>query len=312
VPLFRRRRQEEGDGPAVPAWASFMDPAEHRAFLGHVEAALHGLEWRWGDGAVEVLLEDGPVELGLANVAQMSHAAEPADREGLVREHFTRLVRLHEAPSSEDQPYEVVAPLLKIRVWAREDLPPDFPLVSRPVGEDLLAVLSIDWPEQVTTVHADQAEAWGRPAGELWERAAEQTRADPDMDVERHAPDEGLPVTTCTGDSFFASSRALWPDELLGATPPPGGVLVAFPNRHLAVVCAVEDLGVVPTISWLASFVHDRWVEGPGSISRDLHWWRDGAWEHQRVEVEDGTVRFTPGDGFLEVLNGLDEERGAP
>ena len=306
MPIFRRRRE-----PHVPEWASFMTAAEYGEFTATVSAEVSalGVEWMWADGSVVLHFDDGPYTMGLANLAQMVHAAEPGDRTQLVRSHFTRLIELRDDTSRESPAFDDVAPLLKLRVWAEADLPPDFPLVAKPIAEGLIAVLSIDWPEEVSTVHAEVADGWGRDRDELWRLAERNTRADPDVEVEVRAASggDGLPVAMCIGDSFFSASRALWPDELVPGEPSTQDVLVAFPNRHLGIACPMTDARIVGVISWLAAFVHDRCVEGPGSISDDLYWWSGGAWTRLPVEVTGDKVEFFPPEPFVEVLNRLAE-----
>lgn len=306
MPLFRRRRE-----PDVPEWASFMTPSEYGEFTATVSAEVSGLglDWMWSDGAVVVHFDDGPYTMGLANLAQMAHAAEPEDRAELIRGHFARLIALRGDESRERPAFDDVAGLLKVRVWAEADLPEEFPLVAKPFVEGLLAVLCVDWPEEVSTVHAEDADGWGPGRDELWKLAERNTRADPDVEIEvmTTSDGEGLPVSMCAGDSFFSASRALWPDELIPGEPSTEDVLVAFPNRHLGIACPVADTRIIDVISWLAGFVHDRYVEGPGSISDDLYWWRGGEWMRLPVEVQDGNVQFFPPDPFVEVLNRLAE-----
>lgn len=306
MPLFRRRR-----APQVPSWASFMSPAEYGEFTAGVSAEIShlGVEWLWSDGALVVHFDEGPYTLGLANLAQLAHAAEPDDRPELIRSHLARVIELRADESREHPAFDDVAAQLKVRVWSEPDLPDGFPLVARPIAEGLLAVLCIDWPEEVTTVHAEVADDWGRDREELWRIAERNTRADPDMTVETMAPPDGdgPPVAMCAGDSFFSASRALWPDELIPGEPSTQDVLVAFPNRHLGIACPITDARIIGVISWLAGFVHDRCVEGPGSISDDLYWWSGGVWTRLPVEVHDDRVQFVPPGPFVELLNRLAE-----
>ena len=303
MPLFRRRRE-----PQVPEWASFMSPGEYGEITATVsaEVAALGVDWRWSDGAIVAHLDDGPLTMGLANVAQLAHAAERADRPEVIRSHFTRVIELHGRDRS-DTPFSELAPLLKVRLWAEADLPPDVPLVARPVAEGLIAVLCIDWPEEVSTVSAEEADAWGPPREELWELAARNTRDDRDIEVEVMTPadDQRLPLVVCTGDSFFSSSRALWPEDLVPEDPPAHGLLAAVPNRHLAALCPIVDARIIEVISWLSTFVHDRYVEGPGSISSDLYWVQESGWVRLPVEAGGARVQFFPPDAFLAVMNRL-------
>lgn len=288
MPLFRRRRA--GESP----------------FLADVRGALDalGLRYEIGDGLVT--FEGSALQAGLANLEQMWTQAEPGDRRELVAEHFRGLLAA-EARDSESLPGDDALPLARVRIWAREDVPADFPLIARPLADDLLAAVVLDLPESVTSVKPEQADAWGVDQDELFERAAAQTRADPDLEVERFEVDRGATVTWAESGSFFAASRVLWPEDLLGAPAGEHGALLAVPNRHLVGAHAIEDLRVVAVVQTMLGFAARRYEAGPGSISPHLYWWRPEGLLRLPGEVDEEAIRFFPPDEFVALLNGLSE-----
>jgi hypothetical protein len=303
--LFRRRGGEEPSPP--PEWASFLTPEEWQAFVAEVRRALDGvgLPYRLDpDGFVQ--FEGSPGQAGLVNLAQMCHASDRADWPELVRTHFRQLLAA-EARDTETLGADEALPLLRLRLWPREQVPEGLDLVARPFADDLLAALVLDLPETVASVKPEQAERWGPTEDELFERAAAQTRADPDLEVARFEDEPGAAVVWAESESFFAASRALWPEDLLGAPPGEHGALLAVPNRHLAGAHAIEDLRVVGVIQTMLGFAARRYQEGPGSISPHLYWWRAGSVVRLPAEVTGGSIQFFPPDEFVELLNGLDD-----
>jgi hypothetical protein len=306
MPIFRRRRDKEP--PPIPEWASFFDREEYRTFLGLVDIALErqGHEEReWGDGVVQVLLDGEPHTLGLANLAQMVRGEPREDWEAIVGEHFRRLGEVRR--DSDDVPFEAAEPILKLRLWRREDLPEELDHVSRPFADDLVLMLSLDWPEAVTNVTSEQVAAWGRGEEKLFAIAERNTREEPDIEQDELVNGEGARAVVCFGDSFFASSQVLWPERYLGDLPP-DGALVAVPHRHMAWMYALTDVRALRVINEAAGWVHQVHVEGPGSISSQLYWFRPGRdVVRLPVEVSDATIRFSPPEEFVETLNGLAE-----
>jgi hypothetical protein len=306
MPIFRRRDKEP---PPIPDWASFFDREEFRTFLGLVDMTLerHGYEDReWGDGVVQVLVDGEPTHLGLGNLAQSVRGEPREDWDEVVDAHFRKLAE-SQVRDGRDVSFEEAEPILKLRLWAREDLPPDLDHVSRPFADDLVVMLSLDWPESVTNVSSEQVTAWGRGEEKLFAIAERNTREEPGLEREELAYPDGAKAVVCFGDSFFASSQVLWPDAVLGELPP-DGALVAAPHRHMAWMHAIADLRVIDVISAAAPWVHDVYTEGPGSVSSQLYWVRRGH-DAVRLPIErtaDGIQFFAP-DEFTETLNRLAE-----
>jgi hypothetical protein len=271
---FEREPGDEAARPPVPEWADYMTPDAYRAFLSSVGAALagRGIAHRWGDGFVEVETELGPRTWGLANLAQLCHAAPAAEWDAITDDHVDKLLRTDRAGS--DLAAEQALPLLRLRLWRRTDLPPGVPLLGRGVADDLVAAIVVDLPESLASVRPEDARRWGLSESELLDRAERQTREQTDAELERLTEDGGIEVVFILSPQSFGASLALFPDELTDVGD--AGAVVGFPNRHVAVVHPLRGAVDADVVQRIATWTRQAYREGPGSISEDLYHWRDG------------------------------------
>jgi hypothetical protein len=116
-----------------------------------------------------------------------------------------------------------------------------------------------------------------------------------------------LELLTGTND-YFAASHLLFLDEYVSPAPP-AGVLVGAPNRHGLVLHRIQGMEVIPALQALLGIVPGMHAEGPGSISPNLYWWRDGTFTLLPAEIEDGQINFRPPQVFMDMLNGLAEDQ---
>jgi hypothetical protein len=292
-----------------PEWASFFTDDDWAAFLRTVHGKLErlGLQGEIDEhGTLTFPGEEG--QYGLANLAQKCQGEDRGDWDEIVADHFRQLIAT-QARDSESLGFDEASPLLRLRIWATEDMPAGARVVARELADDLVLVLSLDLPESVATVSPEQVEEWGRDEDELFAIAGDQTRAEPDIEIERMEAAGGGEIVFAASDSFFASSQILWPVRLLGDAMAEHGAIVAVPNRHLAVLMAIQGLELMEAVGSLGTFVGRRFAEGPGSISPHVYWVRDG---HPLLRIpieagEEGVQVFAP-DEFVELLNRLAED----
>lgn len=293
---------------AVPAWASFYQDAPWGHFLNLVSDALQkrGLGHEVDGDAGCVRLADGRT-LGLSNLAQMCHRI-PWDRwPGLIDHHFGIALRATATGGDEDLvgSFETIRPMLKLRVWHRE-MAPSAPFVSWDIADDLLAVLTLDQPEMLTTVRRDDAARWPLSRADLWHLALANVRAEgllraPALDV-----GDGAVVHVVEGDrTYFAASHVLFLEAYVGP-PTPSGCVVAVPRRHTIVFHRIEDRRVVVAVQSMLQVIPTMCHEGPGSISPSLYWWQPGhALMRLPAQVVGNTLEFYPPPPFAEMLNRL-------
>jgi hypothetical protein len=305
---FLKRLVGSGDPPA-PEWASFFSGAEYRQFLDVVVADLRrrGLDPQVGDGFVTADTGgEEPTQWGLANLAQRCNQEDPSQWEAVVATHFTALQQMIgrdlDALAAD---FEQVRPILRVRLM------PDESMGGVAVGEavswrpapGMIANLVYDFPDSTASVHEDQLAGWPVDLGEAFDIATANVRAEPPPDADTVDVD-GTSLKVMAGDSFYVASRALFLGELLD-----GGrnAVFAVPNRHVLVWYRAEDLSVVNAMSAMYRIAVNLFREGPGSISDQLYWWRDGVFVHLPHAVSGKNIAFTPPDDFVAFLNGMAE-----
>jgi hypothetical protein len=303
----------ERDRLAPPIWARFMPIDEWKSFLAAVEAELRrrNVAYRIDDGYVWAPWGgDRDEALSLLNLAQMCHAAGEASFPKVITAHFDALVAGRSDRALADELVGDLArarPHLKLRLYPRDtfnEQERDF--VIRDIADDLCAVLCFDLPSNVVTVNAGALTRWNCSTDDVWYQALANLRrtehgAVEDIDV------GGAVLRTLMGDSFFIASNLLLlsdflPDDL------PFGALAAVPNRHTLVFHPILDATALRAIDAMVVMANDMCADGPGSISPNLFWWKDGALRTLPTRETDDHYEFAPPDDFVtDVLEPLAE-----
>lgn len=295
--LFRRRR------PEPPAWAGFFDAEEWEAFGAAVRSDVEPRGWSHDIEQGVVWTSPGEADMGLGNLAQVCHTAPRGEWPGLVRTHFDRLVAVAEATpfSGPDEARTAIkARLIDDAFLAEMPWEP----ATRRISEDLRIALSYDLPTTVQIPAREKVLEWG-DEDELFELAIEHVRAEPGLELQRHAITDETAIWAMVGDSFFTATHVLWADSF---DPPPSehGTLAAVPNRHTVLAYPIRDFDVIPAVGHLLSLAHELCATGPGSISDGLYWLHEGTLERLDARIEAERVVFTPSDELVDVLNRLE------
>jgi hypothetical protein len=293
-----------GFDPEVrPGWAKFLTEEEWRAFALALTAELdrrsvayrvdEGVMWaRWGSEEDEAL--------GLTNLAQLCRAAGIETFPVVISSHFDALIAGRgdrELAGQLGADLTAARPHIKMRLYSRDTFSGGSEqFILRDVADDLTAVLCYDLPSNVVTVTADSINKWGVERDELYYQAlANQRRTErgpvEDIDV------GGAVIKAMTGESFFVASNLLLLSDFMPADVP-FGALAAVPNRHTA-LRAIDAMVVMAS---------NLCAEGPGSISPNLFWWRDGVIRTLPTRETEEHYEFVPPDDFVnEVLEALAE-----
>ena len=144
-------------------------------------------------------------------------------------------------------------------------------------------------------------------AEDLFEIGLDNVRAEGRPEVQTFDLDKGARFFALVGDSFFTSSHALALGEVL-VPPSEHGALVTIPHRHAVLFHPIVDMKAILAINSMIPVTFGMYQEGPGSVSPNLYWWRDGALTHLPTKVTSQSITFSPPDAFVnEVLNKLPE-----
>lgn len=308
-------RPSQQKPPEPPEWAGFFSAEEYAAFLGLVETYFRerGLPAAVQDGSVVAGegADGGPAGLrfGLGNLAQMCRQRDRGEWARLIAAHFDGLEqsrRDSEEIARLSTDFARAGELLAVRLYPEAGLRSVVRdgLVCRQDLEGLLTVLVFDMPGTIQTVTAEQAAPWGRSHEELFRLGLENVRQKcvPEETEVELAP--GCPIRLISGNSFLTASHALLLDRR-PACAGPHGALVAVPNRHAVICCPIRDAGIFKTMGLLPPIVLGMERDGPGSISRNLYWRRDGRFLNLPYRIEGASLILDPPEEFAALLRDL-------
>ena len=191
-----------------------------------------------------------------------------------------------------------VRPLLRARVYTEGALLTD-DVVARPLADGLLEVLVADVAGAVRLLPPAVVAGWGEPVDALLDLGRRQVLGGPPLAV-RPVDLGGVEVTALESPSAFAATHL---HRLAGyLAVPPAGLLVALPTRHLLLAAPMTSRPqALDAAQALLVNADELWRRGPGALSPDLWWWREGA-----LELLPGTpTSLSPPLGFVQVLDAL-------
>jgi hypothetical protein len=294
-----------GGGEPVPDWARFFSAERYRAFIAAVERDIgrRGLQFRLRDGYLE-MEGDAEQQLGLANLAQVCNSVDEAEWPAVIDTHFSTLLAGQGGDLGElAADFNQAQPLLRVRLFPDESMGGTSlgRTVARPLAPGVIEALVYDFPDTTTGVPRDHLAGWPVSEDEATAIARKNALAEP---VTRSAVElaKGVSLELCEGN-FYVASHVFGLGDLL----PPGnshGAVVALPNRHSLIWFPIEDLRVIRALTGMLPIATGLFDTGPGSISNQLYWWRDGELIHLPVaQKPKGTLAFAPPDEFLALLN---------
>lgn len=300
---FRKRPKPEPD-PA-PWWAEFFTGAQYADFIAEVLSYFNrqGAKVEIDEGVV--CRQDGsddPPRMGLLNLAQVCNQADRADWSAIISDHFGKVSSPREFEAGlARRSFEDIAPLLAARLWSDEILGTlsEDKIICREDLHGTITALVFDLPESVRNVTREEADRWDRSDDELFSVAVANVRNMPAEAFEQEV--EGGRLLGFTGNSFFVASRALFLEDYPHCIGPKGS-LVAVPHRHMLLCCPIEDLGVLKVLNLFISATRGMFRDGPGSISPNVYWYRDGEMTNLPYETGDNEVRFMPPPEFVTML----------
>jgi hypothetical protein len=293
-----------GSRDDVPGWARFFEPGAFRAFLAVLDAELRrrSLDYDIADGVLR-LAGTGQGEYGLVNLAQVCNLAPRNEWTALVASHFDTLLAGESESASLDglaADFEKARPLLKVRLYS--DAYPAGAAVHRAPAPGVVAVLVYDLPNSVASVPVNHARRWGRADDDLFTLAVANVRAGGLLDVQPTDITDGVVVHALLGRSFFTATHALFLGDYVDA---PHGALVGIPHRHAILFHPIADRRALRAAQSLIPATFGMYQEGPGSVSPQVYWWREGRFTCLPSRVTARKVEFAPPPEFVALLDRL-------
>ncbi|WP_106402693.1 hypothetical protein [Actinocorallia populi] len=253
----------------------------------------------------DVMALEGPhrLHVGLRDLWQLARLMPRGDWPAVVSDHVTTVVTAVEEPLDLGD-FALIRHLLRTRVQPAGADPGT--LAARPFAPGLIEVVVVDTPTTVRTLTRAEVARWRVPDGELFALGRANVHADGLLQrEERPARSPGEPAVTVLHDwTFYAATHVLWLEEYLRLGPL--GALVALPSRGLVLALELRPArdgdALAEAAARLRATAERGFREGPGSLSRELYWWRQG--ELTPLERgEDGRAPVLP-EGLLLAVAG--------
>ena len=306
--IFKRNKEKA----EVPTWASFFNKNEYNVFLSAIEDYFYtkNITYNLGDGMLNAGPNDfGFGELGLTNVAQVCKGNELINYKERVREHFEALVRTNQFGREFDKiidDFELVKEYIAVRLYKTDFIPETAREVTmgKPFAGDIFAMLVFDLPDAITSITSDQANKWNKTLDELFEKGIKNIKEKYPLEISKEQFHE-FQIWFIQGDHFFAPNIVFDFDQqqkLMGSK----GSLIGIPHRHAVISYPIENIEVVEAINALIPTIYGMNEEGPGSISNNIFWYKDGHYENLPYKMEDSQIQFYPPENFLDLLNSFE------
>ena len=297
----------------VPEWASFFNQRQYKEFLRAIEKYFYEKNVTYAMEAGHGLLtaeenDFGFSQMGLLNIAQVCGQTDISFYQRVVNEHFDLMVRTYafnKAFGEVKQDYGKIKEYIGVRLY-----PDDYYAQTgkeNTVGKDfagnIYAMLVYDTEESIISVKPEDVEKWGKSFDEIFETGVKNIWDKYGVNLSEDEV-EGSDIWIAQGEHFFTPNIA-FDTETLEDLAGPGGLLVGLPNRHAALLYAINDIGATNFINSLIPLVYGMYNQGPGSLSDNIFWYKDGHFENLPYKVEDGTIVLSPPESFIEMLDAL-------
>ena len=308
--MFSFFKKKESDEP-VPEWAYFFSASEYNTFVQELENYFMHLNipFELGNGVANV---DENVfgfgVLGLTNVAQMCKQENPKQYKTTIASHFDALIRsrqFEETFNAIADTFEEIRKYIGVRLYDHSyvDKIGKDRVFGKDVAGDIYAMIVFDLPDSIVNIKPAQVTAWGKTVDELFDIGLENIRNTYPIAVSS-IEFGGFNCWIGQGDHFFTPNIILDLEnrkELIGSK----GALIGIPHRHVALIYPIETIEVITAINGLIPVIYGMNEEGPGSLSNQLFWYKDGVFTQLPYSIQEGEMKFTPPANFVALLNEL-------
>ena len=288
------KRHKTIPSPPDPHLPLTLDQAARLRELVRTTFAESGLEVTVHADHME---DDSGRKLGLWNLAALCNDAPENQWPELVRRHVAALV---DPEDIEGLSEEELTLGVHLRLVERAGFPdPSWHPRAVPVGDDLLAILSVDLPDTVST---PREEYWDERGGlDRWRLTGRANllavALSDDLEHQRLQPEDGAGgFDVVMGDSFFTGSTALVVDHLVRRFNPgvdaSQGLLVGAPFRHQMAWRVLDGTpDSAAALNNLFRFSMLGFSDAPGPLSPNLFWVRGDDWRQvTRIEADQAHV----------------------
>jgi len=250
--------------------------------------------------------------LGLSNLAQLCHQHPSSRWQSIINNHFDSMQQTSAFESGfykKAHDYEYASSYIGVRLYPADYIAHigEEAIIKRNITDDLIAMLVFDFPHGVCNIKPETTIQWNKTNEELFEIGRANIRKN--YTSETMSEDfNGIKIWIITGDHFFVTNSLL--DLHLESIPSGAhGALIGVPHRHTLMVYPIDNLEVVTAIQPFVYVLQGLFKEGPGSLSENLYWYRNGELTTLPYSLEADSLNFSPPETFLDVLNILPKKK---
>jgi hypothetical protein len=307
--------EDDEDNSTLPVWARQLGRQGYRSFLGLIEAYFANRQITvaidQSEGLVNPDLGSLPYSstFGLQNIAQICQQADRDEWHDLINTHFNSIFDVKDEDNALRVKMDDFARLrhqLRARLYPVDIVDHATEIIQRSGPEGTLEVLALDLPTTVRTVSKSEADHWGLDTDELFGIGRENLRRGGLLKGNVVQLEQGTTVTAYMGDPFYAASHALIIDDYM-THDMTHGLLVGLPKREVMVLHPIRNVGAMEAAGAMLQIIVGMHRDGPGSISPNLYWYRDGEFIVLPYEIEDQSLQFMPPDEFGDLIDELGE-----
>lgn len=294
-----------------PNWSPFENASIHNKFESLVSNYFKskGIEHTIENGIVNVPNNEfGFNNLGLQNIAQFCNNEGENKFKEHIQGHFETLKRGYEFNKNFEllkTDYNLVKEYLGIRLYHNSYIKnlDKVQTIGKNIAGDIYAMLIFDLPETVISVSPDETNKWNKSDDELWKESLKNI-------ISKYPPTitskelQGIPFKTIEDDHFYSPNIIFNIDshqELIGEF----GSLISMPTRHIVIVYPINNAQAINAINTQLQVTYGVSSKGPGTLSNNLFWIKNGKIENQPYKITDGRLSFTPSEEFVNMLNKL-------
>lgn len=294
-----------------PDWASFFRDEAYAAFVSALDGYFKqlGAEYRLGEGMLEVDESVfGHSHLGIVNLAQRCSASALESYSVIIGGYFDAVRGAMEFDREFEKTahdFEQVKEYIGVRLYDdayMRHLGKD-KAVGRDIAPDLYAMVVFDLPQTVKNVQKEQPALWGKSEDELFNLGLENIRRKYPLRMEREDAG-GFYVWHINNEHFFSPNIVFDMENhprLVGSH----GSIVGLPRRYTALVYPIEDLELVDALQFMISATAGMCAEGPGSLSSNIYWYKDGKLINLPYSFGRDKLDFTPPESFMNMVEEL-------
>lgn len=306
--------KKDNSNDQVPEWASFFTNKEYDCFMRELNTCLkqHSVAFEIQNG---VVIADAQVfgfeKMGLTNISQACKQTGKLKRyRDVITGHFDAMVQAKqfdkEFKKIEDN-FDEIRSYVAVRLYDHEFIESigKENVIGSDFSGNLFALVVYDLPNSITSVERKQLGKWNKTDKELMDLGIKNISEKYPTRFKKQSMGT-FDFWAAYEDHFFVPNLVFELEQhkkLVGSH----GTLVGLPHRHMALFYPIESLQVVEAINKLIPMIYGINEEGPGSVSNQLFWYKNGVFTQVPYDMKEKTVQITPPDSFLEMLNTLPE-----